>query len=77
MDPTAPQVLAEQSVLSLQISSESGQCDPQSELAPKVELSAGGRRADRAAKRFESDREVPEEACFRLAALHTGRVGRL
>jgi hypothetical protein len=33
MDPTVLQALADQSVLSLQISSESGQGDPQSEPA--------------------------------------------
>jgi hypothetical protein len=77
MDPTVLQALADESVLSLQISSESGRGDPRNEFSWEVQRFVGGQRANRASTRFESDGEVSEETRMRFATRHTSRAGGL
>jgi hypothetical protein len=68
VDPTVLQALADESVLSLQISSESVPCRPREEFSLKVARFLGRRRARGQPTPFGIDGEVSEETYVQFSA---------
>jgi hypothetical protein len=81
VDPTVLQALADESLLSLQISSESVPCGPREEFSLKVERFLGRRRASGEPIPFGIDGEVSEETYVQFSTRRDQqrpvRVGRI